>query len=323
MTSSEQHNFAVMGAAGYIAPRHIKAIKETGNLLKAAMDPHDSVGILDKYFTNVQFFTELERFDRYLEKRRRGPEEDRIEYISICTPNYLHDAHIRLALRTGAHAICEKPIVINPWNLDALEELEREYERRVFTVLQLRVHPALLSVKEQLGEQNRTTKHLVNLTYVTARGPWYRTSWKGSDPHSGGLATNIGIHLFDLLVWFFGNVQSTELHVKQEKTLAGFTEFAGANVRWFLSIDDHHLPFDPVPGVRTTYRSIEIDGEEVEFTRGFTDLHSVLYMQTLNGHGFGIDHARPSVELVHRIRHQEPVVNPECEHELCATVRRT
>lgn len=323
MTHSKPHNFAVMGAAGYIAPRHIKAIRETGNILKAAMDPHDSVGILDRYFQDVQFFTELERFDRYLEKKRRGPERDRIEYISICTPNYLHDAHIRLALRTGAHAICEKPIVINPWNLDALQELEREYDRRVFTVLQLRVHPALLSVKKHLNNNASNTKHTVNLTYVTSRGPWYRTSWKGSDPHSGGLATNIGIHLFDLLVWFFGRVQSSELHLKDEKTLAGFTEFDGANVRWFLSIDDRYLPFAAEPGIRTTYRSIEVNGEEVEFTRGFTDLHTVLYQQTLSHHGFGIDDARPSVELVHRIRHQNAVRNPEREHEMCQNIGRS
>lgn len=314
-------NFAVIGAAGYIAPRHIKAISDTGNVLKAAMDPHDSVGILDRYFSDVQFFTEFERFDRYLEKKRRGPTDDHIDYISICSPNYLHDAHIRLALRIGANAICEKPIVINPWNLDALQELEQEYGRRVFTVLQLRVHPTLTRLKEKMQSSRTNRKHNVNLTYVTARGPWYRTSWKGSEPHSGGLATNIGIHLFDLMVWFFGNIQKTELHLRHPETISGFTELDHAYVRWFLSIDNQYLPFSPEPGVRTTYRSIEIDGEEVEFTEGFTDLHTVLYERTLEGHGFGIDDARTSVELVHRIRHQDAAVNLETEHALCRKIR--
>jgi UDP-N-acetyl-2-amino-2-deoxyglucuronate dehydrogenase len=294
-------NFAVTGVAGYIAPRHLKAIVETGNRVVAAMDPHDAVGILDRYSFDVRFFTEFERFDRHLEKLRRGQSSDRVDYVSVCSPNYLHDAHIRLALRIGADVICEKPLVINPWNLDALVDLERETGRRVRTVLQLRLHPALVALKERLRAIR--THHTVALTYVTSRGHWYDVSWKGLPDRSGGIATNIGIHFFDLLLWLFGSVTDCDVHLSEPTRMAGHLELERATVRWFLSTDCGDLPFVPQPGTQTTYRSIAIDGEEVEFTDGFADLHTQVYRDVLAGNGFGITDARPSIELAHRIRH--------------------
>ena len=298
-------NFAVTGAAGFVAPRHLKAINDTGNRLIAAVDPHDAAGVLDRYSLDVRFFTEIERFDRHLEKLRRGPDADRVHYVSICSPNYLHDAHIRLALRAGAHAICEKPVVISPWNVDALAELETETGCRVSTVLQLRLHPALMALRESLMANPSSTPHEVCLTYVTGRGPWYGVSWKGSPQRSGGLSTNIGIHFFDLLVWLFGGVVRSETHLRDAKREAGFLELERARVRWFLSTDFQDLPFAGQPGAKTTFRSITIDGEEVEFTEGFTDLHTRVYEEVLAGRGFGLDVARPSVELAHRIRVSE------------------
>src|SRR5262249_28503075 len=294
-------NFAVTGVAGYIAPRHLKAIRDTGNRLVAAVDPHDAVGVLDRYFFDVRFFTEFERFDRHLEKLRRGPEGERVHYLSICSPNYLHDAHIRLALRVGADVICEKPLVINPWNLDALQELERETGRRVSTVLQLRLHPQLLAVREQLQGEARSD-HEVELTYVTARGRWYDVSWKGSDERSGGVVTNIGIHFFDLLLWLFGPAAASEVHVREPRRTAGFLQLARARVRWFLSTEHADLPFVAELGVRTTFRSIRIDGREIEFSDGFGELHTRVYEETLAGRGFGIEDSRPAIELSHRIR---------------------
>src|SRR3954469_6323305 len=294
-------NFAVTGVAGYIAPRHLKAIVETGNRVVAAVDPHDAVGILDRYSFDVRFFIEFERFDRHLDKLRRGASSDRVDYVSVCSPNYLHDAHIRLALRVGADAICEKPLVINPWNLDALLDLERETGHRVYTVLQLRLHPSLIALKERLRASQ--TRHTVALTYVTSRGHWYDVSWKGSADRSGGIATNIGIHFFDLLLWLFGEVTDCDVHLSEPTRMAGHLELERATVRWFLSTDRGDLPFDPQPGSRTTYRSITVDGAEVEFTDGFADLHTEVYKQVLAGGGFGIADARPSVELAHRIRH--------------------
>ena len=293
-------NFAVIGVAGYIAPRHLKAIQDTGNRLVAAVDPHDAVGILDRYSFDVKYFREIERFDRHLDKLRRGPEEQRVDYVSVCSPNYLHDAHIRLAMRNGAHALCEKPLVINPWNLDALAELEIESGRRVFTVLQLRVHPALVALKERLASARGG--HRVVLTYVTSRGPWYHVSWKGAEDRSGGLATNIGIHFFDLLMWLFGPARRSEVHLRAPLRMGGSLELERAEVEWFLSVDGSDLPFKPALGGKTTHRSITVDGEEVEFTEGFTDLHTRVYERTLAGEGFTIGDARPSVELVHRIR---------------------
>lgn len=295
-------NFALIGAGGYIAPRHLRAIRDTGNRLLAAVDPKDSVGILDAYAFDVAFFTEIERFDRHLEKLRRGPEENRIHYISVCSPNYLHDAHCRLALRVGADVICEKPLVINPWNLDALQELERETGRRINTVLQLRVHPKLLALRQQLQAEPASHQHDVQLTYVTARGGWYHVSWKGSAEKSGGIATNIGIHFFDLLLWLFGPAGESRVYHADPQRMAGFLALERARVKWFLSVDHRDLPFVAEPGKRSTYRSITIDGQEVEFTEGFTDLHTRVYEQTLAGQGFGIEDARPSISLVHKIR---------------------
>jgi UDP-N-acetyl-2-amino-2-deoxyglucuronate dehydrogenase len=295
-------NFALTGLAGYIAPRHLKAILETGNRLVAAADPHDSVGVLDRFFPEASYFREIERFDRHLEKLRRGPEADRIHYLSICSPNFLHDAHIRLALRAGAHAVCEKPLVINPWNLDALAELEQESGGRVYTVLQLRVHPALLALKEQLNAERGARPHDVLLTYITPRGSWYRYSWKGNPEQSGGIATNIGVHLFDLLLWLFGPVLDMAVHCSEPGRMAGFLELAHARVRWFLSIEGADLARANGAVPTRTYRSILVDGVEVEFTGGFDDLHTRIYERTLAGEGFGIEAARPSIELVHRIR---------------------
>ena len=295
-------NFAITGVAGYIAPRHLQAIRATGNRLVAAADPHDAVGILDRYAFDVRFFNEIERFDRHLEKLRRGPQGQRIDFVSICSPNHLHDAHIRLALRIGANVICEKPLVINPWNLDPLQEIERETGGKVLTVLQLRVHPQLLALREQLlAEPSR--RHTVQLTYVTARGSWYDVSWKGHEDRSGGIVTNIGIHFFDLLLWLFGAMRSTEVHLLNQHRAAGHLELERADVQWFLSCDSADLPFTPEPGKRTTFRSIAVDGREVEFSDGFTDLHTRVYEQVLAGNGFGIDDARPSIELTSAIRH--------------------
>lgn len=295
-------NFAIIGVAGYIAPRHLRAIRDTGNRLLAAIDPNDSVGLLDQYSFDVRFFTEIERFDRHLEKLRRGPEEDHIHYVSVCSPNYLHDAHCRLALRVHADPICEKPLVINPWNLDALQEIEAEYGGHVHTILQLRLHPKLLELRQALMAENSTRQHDVELTYITSRGRWYHTSWKGSVEKSGGVATNIGIHFFDLLMWLFGDAGECRIYHSDPERMSGFIELERARVRWFLSINANDFHFSGQPGAKSTYRSIAIDGQEVEFTEGFTNLHTRVYEETLAGRGFGIEDARPSIELVHRIR---------------------
>ena len=295
-------NFAMIGVAGYIAPRHLKAVQETGNRLVAAVDPNDAVGILDRYGYEIRYFREIERFDRHMDKLRRGPEAERIDWVSICSPNYLHDAHIRLALRNGAHALCEKPIVINPWNLDALEQLERETGRRVFTVLQLRVHPQLIALRGQLQARIDPRRAQVSLTYVTSRGPWYQVSWKGSEDKSGGIATNIGVHLFDLLIWLFGRPERSRLALKEPTRMAGELELEHADVRWFLSTDRSDLP-EPVRAQgKATCRHIAIDGEPVEFSEGFADLHTEVYRRTLSDTGFRIADARPAIELVSRIR---------------------
>lgn len=307
-------NFAITGVAGYIAPRHLKAITDTGNRLVAALDPHDAVGVLDRYSFDTRFFTEFERFDRHLEKLRRLHPDQRVDYLSICAPNYLHDAHARLALRIGASAICEKPLVINPRNLDALEELEGEAGGRLYTVLQLRLHPALLALKETLA---RKTSHSdVTLTYVTSRGAWYGVSWKGSLERSGGVATNIGIHFFDLLMWLFGSVSESHVHLSEPTRMAGQLELKRASVRWFLSTERADLPDAATSAGRTTFRSIVVDGEEVEFTEGFTDLHTRVYQEVLAGRGFGIRDARPSVELAARIRTAPVVAAQEGAHAM-------
>ena len=305
-------NFALIGAAGYIAPRHMQAIRDTKNKLIAAMDPSDSVGVLDRYFNDVDFFTEFERFDRHVEKLRRKDAGKEIHYVSICSPNYLHDAHMRFALRVGADAICEKPLVLNPWNLDALEEIERETGKRIYNILQLRVHPAIRELRGRIHAAGQKTqpqgkKAEIDLTYITGRGKWYFYSWKGQTEKSGGVATNIGIHFFDMLMWIFGKPQHSEVHVNDPKKMAGFIELEQANVRWLLSVDKNDLPRQAVEEGKPTYRSITVDGEEIEFSGGFTDLHTVVYRDILEGKGFGISAARPSIELVQRIRQALPV----------------
>jgi len=297
-------NFAITGVAGYVAPRHLQAIKDTGNRLVAAVDPHDSVGILDKYFFDVAYFKEFERFDRHIEKLRRGPEENRVHFVTICSPNYLHDAHIRFALRVGADALCEKPLVLNPWNCDGIKEIEQETGKRVYTVLQLRLHPAIKALKERFAKTTR--KHEVNLNYVTARGKWYLYSWKGSAEQSGGLITNIGIHFFDMLIWIFGKVQHSEVHVAEPGRTSGYVELEHAKIKWRLSISRDDLPEECVKQGQTTFRSVTVDGEKVEFSEGFTNLHTRVYEETLAGRGFGIDDALPSIQLVHDLRRMTP-----------------
>jgi UDP-N-acetyl-2-amino-2-deoxyglucuronate dehydrogenase len=307
-------NFAVIGVGGYIAPRHLRAIRDTGNQLVAAVDPKDSVGLLDQYSFDVKFFTEIERFDRHLEKLRRGPEENRIHYVTVCSPNYLHDSHCRLGLRAGADVICEKPLVINPWNFDALEELEAETKHRIHTILQLRLHPALIKLRESL--QKSTEQHEVELTYITSRGPWYQVSWKGHEDKSGGVATNIGVHFFDLLLWLFGSVNGIKVYHSDESRMSGFIELEHARVRWFLSVDKTDLPLSAIAGGKTTYRSITVDGKEIEFSEGFTDLHTRVYEETLVGRGFGIKDARPSIQLTYAIRTAEISPKDDLVHPL-------
>jgi UDP-N-acetyl-2-amino-2-deoxyglucuronate dehydrogenase len=315
-------NFALIGAGGFVAPRHMKAIKETGNNLIAAVDPSDSVGVLDSYFHDVRFFVEFERFDRHVEKLRRQGEDGRVHFVSICSPNYLHDAHVRFALRVGADAICEKPLVLNPWNLDALAELEQESSHKVYTVLQLRLHPALIALREKLLAEKRNHKHDVCLTYVTSRGRWYLVSWKGQVERSGGLPTNIGIHFFDLLAWLFGPVQQSEVHHSEATRIGGYLELERARVTWFLSIEHDDLPETARREGKSTYRSITIDGEEVEFSGGFTDLHTMVYKDIMSGGGFGLDDARPSIELVHNIREAAPTGIKERSHPILTDTRR-
>ena len=312
-------NFAITGVGGYIAPRHLKAIFRTQNRVVAALDPKDSVGLLDSYGFDIPFFTDFERFDRHLEKLRRGPEQERTNIVSICSPNYLHDAHCRLALRVGADAICEKPLVISPWNLDQLQDLEIEFGKRIYTVLQLRLHPKLIELRNILRSESGQRMHEVILTYVTARGPWYYVSWKGNEEKSGGLAMNIGIHFFDLLIWLFGKCKESIVLLKHYQRMGGYIEFEQAKVRWFLSTDINDLPFPPKPGMSTTYRSIAIDGEEIDFSSGFTDLHTCIYEEMFAGNGFGIEDARPSIELVYRIRNSTVDSRDEIAHPFLAT----
>lgn len=295
-------NFALIGAGGYIAPRHMKAIKDTGNNLLAALDKHDSVGILDSFFPDADFFTEFERFDRHLEKlKRQGIKTD---YVSICSPNYLHDAHIRFGLRIGANAICEKPLVLNPWNIDALEEIERETGKKVFTILQLRLHPAIIKLKEKIAADTSGKKFNVNLSYITSRGNWYHTSWKGDIQKSGGIATNIGVHFFDMLMWIFGDVKRNDVFKHTSDTAEGSLELERANVTWMLSINEKTLPADVRAAGKRTFRSLSIDGEEFEFSEGFTELHTLSYSNILSGNGFPLSETRKAIQLVHEIRNK-------------------
>ena len=294
-------NFALIGAAGYIAPRHMKAIKDTGNNLLAAMDPSDSVGIMDSYFPESYFFTEFERFDRHIEKLKYD-DGIKLDYVSICSPNYLHDAHMRFALRSGADAICEKPLVLNPWNIDKLQKVEENTGKKIYNILQLRVHPSIIALREKILAENKNTKYEVELTYLTSRGNWYNTSWKGDESKSGGVATNIGVHFFDMLSWLFGTVQNVNVEKKERNTAGGYLEFENARVKWFLSTDANYLPEEIKQRGQTTYRSITIDGEELEFSGGFTDLHTLVYKDILDGKGYGLNEARTAIEIVHQIR---------------------
>ena len=296
-------NFALIGAGGYIAPRHMKAIKDTGNKLIAALDKHDSVGILDSYFPEAEFFVEFERFDRHLEKLKRlGVHTD---FVAVCSPNYLHDAHIRFGLRIGANVICEKPLVLNPWNIDGLAEIEKDTGKKIFTILQLRLHPAIIALRERIQKNFAGKKYEIDLRYITSRGHWYHISWKGDSQKSGGIATNIGIHFFDMLIWIFGNVKSHEVVQHSRETASGKLELEKANVNWFLSIDVNTLPNDVRLAGKRTFRSLTIDDEEFEFSEGFTELHTRSYEEILNGNGFSIEESRKSIELVHAIRNKK------------------
>ncbi len=293
-------NFAIIGVAGFVAPRHLQAIKETGNHMIAALDKSDTVGVMDSYFPEADFFTEFERFDRHLDKlKRKGVA---IDYVSICTPNYLHDSHMRFALRHGAHAICEKPLVLNPWNVDALAEIEQETDRKIYTILQLRLHPSIIALREKVLNGPKDKRYNIDLTYMTSRGNWYYISWKGEESKSGGIATNIGVHFFDMLLWVFGPVKSQKVELLASDRASGILELERADVRWDLSINADHLPNEIKLKGKRTYRKLSMEGEEIEFSDGFTDLHTRSYQEILNGRGFGIETARPSIELVHAIR---------------------
>lgn len=293
-------NFALIGAGGYIAPRHMKAIKDTGNNLIAALDKNDSVGILDSYFPDADFFTEFERFDRHLEKLKR--QGKKIDYVSVCSPNYLHDAHIRFGLRIGANVICEKPVVLNPWNIGALEEIEKETGKQVFSILQLRLHPSIIALKEKIDAAPAGKKHKVDLQYITSRGHWYHASWKGDITKSGGIATNIGVHFFDMLMWVFGNVKENNVKEHTKTTASGNLELEKASVNWMLSIDANTLPAEAKAAGKRTFRNLSIDGESFEFSDGFTELHTQSYKNIIEGKGFPLSETKKAIDLVHKIR---------------------
>lgn len=292
--------FALIGAAGYIAPRHMKAIKETGNMLVAALDPYDGVGVMDSYFPDSDFFTEFERFDRHIDKLRRM--NNPIDYISICSPNYLHDAHIRFALRSGCNVICEKPLVLNPWNVDALQEIEEETGKHVYTILQLRYHPNIIALREKVLSSPKDKIFDINLIYVTSRGKWYQHSWKGDVTKSGGIATNIGVHFFDMLTWIFGDVKENEVHSISPHTTSGKLLLDRANIKWSLSIDFNEVPNDIRSQNKRAYRSLQIEGEEIEFSDGFTDLHTHSYREILAGNGYGLSESKKAIEIVSALR---------------------
>ena len=298
--------FALIGAAGYIAPRHMKAIRDTGGTLSAALDISDSVGIIDSYFPDAHFFTEFERFDRHIDKLRRLNSGRAVDYVSICSPNYLHDAHARFALRSNADAVCEKPLVLNPWNIDGLQAMEKDTGRKVNTILQLRLHPAINALRERVVTEETARKHDVNLTYITARGRWYLQSWKGDAKKSGGIATNIGVHFFDMLHFIFGALQGSIVHYASEARHAGFLEYEKARVRWFLSVDSNDLPESARSQGQSTFRSITVDGREIEFSGGFADLHTRSYEEILAGRGFGLEENRVAVQTVADIRNAAP-----------------
>ena len=314
-------NFALIGAAGYIAPRHMQAIRDTGNNLVAALDKHDNVGILDSYFPNCDFFTEFERFDRHLDKLKRKGQS--VDYVSICSPNYLHDSHIRFALKLGADAICEKPLVLNPWNIDGLREIEEESGKSINTILQLRLHPSIVALKQSMVAGKISGKKDVQLSYITSRGSWYHHSWKGEVPKSGGIATNIGIHFFDMLIWVFGKVQRTELHALTSTYASGFIELEMATVKWLLSIDVNHVPAALRAQNKRTFRSLTMDESEIEFSDGFTNLHTLSYEKILQGKGFTLLDAAPSIELVHQFREAPLTLNSAHQHPLLASLKNS
>lgn len=299
------YNFGLIGAAGFIAPRHLKAIKDTGNNLLAALDKHDCVGIMDSHFPNADFFVEFERYDRHFDKLKR--QGTKIDYVSICTPNYLHDSHIRFALRQGADAICEKPLVLNPWNIDALEVIEKETGKKVNTILQLRLHPTIIALKNEIANGPADKVYDIDLSYITSRGNWYSVSWKGDIQKSGGVATNIGVHFFDMLTWIFGDVQESIVHVSKPQCAAGFMRLKQARVRWFLSVDYNDIPEAAKLAGKRTYRSIMMGDREIEFSEGFTELHTESYKHILSGKGFGLSDARSSIQTVYTIRNTQPV----------------
>ena len=322
LNSQPMKNFALIGAAGYIAPRHMQAIKATGHRLVAALDPSDSVGIIDSHFPEAHFFTEFERFDRHVDKLRRVHPGEAIDYVSICSPNYLHDSHMRFALRSGADAICEKPLVLNPWNLDGLLEMQEATGRNISTILQLRVHPAIQELRNTIAQEARSTKHEVDLAYVTSRGRWYLQSWKADVKKSGGIATNIGVHFFDMLHFVFGDLQFNQVHHVSDTKAGGFLEYERARVRWFLSIDAQDVPQPLRDKGQRTFRSITVDGREIEFSEGFTDLHTVSYQQILSGQGFGPEQSRSAISAVAHIRKAEPLgLVGECHPALVAALK--
>jgi len=303
--NSNPKNFGIIGVAGFIAVRHLKAIKDTGNNLLACLDRFDSVGLIDSYFPESDFFVEFERFDRHFEKLKRTG--TKIDYVSICSPNYLHDSHIRFALRHKADAICEKPIVLNPWNVEALQEIENETGQRVNTILQLRLHPKILELKEKIQNSPKNKIHDIELTYITSRGNWYNISWKGDVQKSGGVATNIGVHFFDMLGWIFGPVKTNIVHISEHNKAAGYLELENARIKWFLSLDYNDIAQAVKESGKRTFRSITLDGEEFEFSEGFTDLHTLTYREILAGRGFGLADAKQSIETVYAIRNAKPV----------------
>lgn len=298
-------NFGIIGVAGYIAVRHLKAIKDTGNNLLASLDKFDSVGKIDGYFPDSDFFVEFERFDRHFDKLKRTG--TKIDYVSICSPNYLHDSHIRFALRHNADAICEKPIVLNPWNVDALQQIEKETGRSIYTILQLRLHPRIIELREKIMNGPKDKIYDIDMTYITSRGNWYQFSWKGDIQKSGGVATNIGIHFFDMLIWIFGGVRKNIVNISEFNKAAGYLELERARIRWFLSIDYKDIPEEVKQTGQRTFRSILIDEKEIEFSEGFTDLHTLSYREILDGKGFSLSDARKSVETAYTIRNSTPV----------------
>ena len=315
-------NFGLIGASGYIAPRHMKAIKETGNKLIGALDPYDGIGIMDSFFPEANFFTEFERFDRFVDKWRRDT-GNKIDYVSICSPNYLHDSHIRFALKSGADAICEKPLVLNPWNIDQLKIIENETGKSVYNILQLRLHPSIIALKEKVTkelQENPNKMYDIDLTYLTSRGKWYFISWKGDKSKSGGIASNIGVHFYDMLCWIFGDVKENIVNLKTDDANAGYFELKNAKVRWFLSVNYDYIPEEIRNSGQRTYRSIKVDGEEIEFSGGFTDLHTRSYEEILKGNGFGLDEAYGSISTVSTIRNSEAIGLKGEYHPFCKKV---